>query len=310
MADQTQYVPLDAQAAVIEYDAKFAQSLQGYPEPIGYRYAYKSTGTSLVRRFHIPLDAAGYEEFKGTLPFRILSQKFFDVTIQKWADGVAEDADLVEAIDFNGFSTQPEVMARNAKMFPDDKLAEIINTGENIALTWAGAGVNFLDTAHPVSLIGGGASGTFQNWWSNTDLTEANVTTLMNALLTRTGANGRSLGLKGLELLLPTALYEEGRRLVELPMLTGGESNPLFGRLKPVLWPQLDSSRWAIVDNSRPELNPLIIVTGSHGETPETITHDKDSYLYKSEMRVGFNAVLRMGFGPGMPHAIVVADED
>lgn len=308
--DAHQFVPLDAQAAVIEYDAKFAQALQGYPEPIGLKYAYKSTGASLIRRFHLPLDAAGYEQFKGTLPFRQLSQKFFDVTIEKWADGVAEDADLVEAVDFNGFSTQPEVMARNAKMFPDDKLAEIINTGESIALTWAGSGVNFLDTAHPVSLIGGGAPGTFQNFWSNTDLTEPNVTLLLTALLERKGANGRSLGLKGLELLLPTALYEKGRRLVEVPTLDGGGSNPLFGRLKPVLWPQLDASRWAIVDNSRPELNPLIVVIGPHGEAPETITHDKDSSLYKTSMRVGFNAVLRMGFGAGMPHAIVVADED
>jgi phage major head subunit gpT-like protein len=293
----------DANAAIVEYSAAFATALEASPPTVTEQLSMRRDGASLITRWYIPLHAAGYTPFEGTLPFRELSEKFFDIKLEKWADGVKADADKVEDRDFGGFAMSPQVMANNARLFPDEKLADLINDGENIA-GWDGA--DFLDaSAHPVNAFEPGF-GTYGNFNSNLDLDDTGVTTALNAMLARKGANGKSLALLGTHLLLPTALYETGRRLVELQRLSDGSENPLFGRLKAVHWPQLAQYRWAVLDNSKPDLKAFA-VSMRDGGMPEMIEHGKDSALYKTSMEVGFNAVLRIGFALAMPQAIYVA---
>lgn len=297
----------DANAAVIDYSAQFATALEAGAAPVAEQFSAVRENSNLITRWYIPLHAAGYTPFEGTLPFRTLSKKFFDISIEKWADGVAEDADTVEDNDFGGFAMSPQTMAKNAMVFPDKKIAALINDGENQSC-WDGT--NFLAASgKPVNAFDA-TKGTYGNLTTSHDLTLANLQTSLTSMLGRKGADGESLGLLGTHLLLPTALYETGRVLCAAGFISDGSTtieNPLKGRLQPVHWPQLAANRWAIVDDSRADLKPFAIARRDGG-MPEMIEHGKDSSLYKTSLKVGFNAVIRMGFALAMPQAIEVGE--
>lgn len=74
---------------------------------------------------------------------------------------------------------------------------------------------------------------------SNKALTEDNLWTAIETLTSRTGDNGRPLGLMAQTLVVPPQLKKAATKLLNNELLAGGESNALKGELKLLVCPWL-----------------------------------------------------------------------
>lgn len=291
----------DAEAAVLEYDVYFLDAYAAAPDPWCQRFARTRDTEKLIARWPVDLSSPGFQKFRGTPRFRTLSEKFFDLEVGVFDDGVAEDARKVAAIDFLGFASQPQKMAIEAKRLPNKLAAAALGTGETF-LCWDGT--NFFATSgkpyNPLDLD----IGTYRNYFTGLDLTETNVITVLQDLATRKAPNGESLGLIGTHILVPSSLFERARIIFTLPFGAGGAgaTNTLFNRLEVVNCPELAPGAWYVLHEGV-GLEPLAIST-RNGGTPATEVFGVGSVMHQMEKKVGFNAELDMAVGLAMPWAI------
>lgn len=294
-------IKADAEAAVTAYDMHFMEAYAAAPNPWVLNFARVRNGTELITRWPVDLSSPGFQRFNGTPRFRTLSEKFFDLAIGQYDDGVAEDAKKVAAVDFVGFSVQPAKMAMEAKRLANKLAAAALGAGET-TLCWDGT--NFFAASgkpfNPLDLD----IGIYGNFFTGLALTEANLINVLKDMATRKAPNGESLGLIGTHLLVPADLYETARIIIKLPYGSGGagSTNPVFERLEIVKCDELASGFWYVLD-AKMGLEPLVISMHNGGE-PETQVYGVDSFLYHTERKVGFHAYVDEAVGLAMPQAI------
>ncbi len=91
---------------------------------LGYSFTLdKAAGTMT---FPLPIDAAGYKEFEGDLKYRRLYGRSMSFRTKQWADGVEEQAVVIENDSFSGWVDAPANMAREWKRLPLLMLAALL----------------------------------------------------------------------------------------------------------------------------------------------------------------------------------------
>jgi phage major head subunit gpT-like protein len=312
MGIEFQQVSQDAQIALTEFRNDFAMALvQGGVDAWASDLGLSVTSKALRTRWPVPVDAAGYSEFKGEMKYRSLYQKSLELMPKTWQDGVAELASIIEAPDFVGWPNAPEAMAQAALSLPNEIIAALLEAGTS-TVSWdsiTGAEY-FFDTGKPYNVFDVGV-GTFSNTFSGggTTLTLANVKLADERFRKMKGPNGKPLGLRLTHILAPPALHWTAQDILvnaQAVLVVGSEfaagENLLKGYAKPVGANELTSdTAWYALALNKPGLFPWIVQTDG---TPETMILGRDSALYEKELKVGVNSIRRGNGALALPQCI------
>jgi hypothetical protein len=243
-----QQVSKDASRAIEEFSDQFAGAL-ALAEPqawddFGLSYTLANVAGSVT--FPLPIDAAGYKEFKGEIKYRRLYERSMSFRTKEWSDGVIESARVIESNQFSGWAQAPANLARAWKQLPLDLLASLLQGTDPATVAPASyvgplldlykdkdsntaSTINLFATTHPCNIFES-AYGTFSNLRTTThaDLANGNWYKDLAAYANSVkGANGKPLGLTttGSQILNPTSLTHEFKGYLENDTLITAISN-------------------------------------------------------------------------------------
>lgn len=127
MANPYYQISRDAAEALEEFSDAFRGVLAlGDFEPWAAQFGFMNSSDSIKTTYPIPLDAAGYKEFKGQMKFRRLYERSLSMMTREWQDGVQEKESVITAPDFIGWQDAPANMAHEWQRFPNVLVADLL----------------------------------------------------------------------------------------------------------------------------------------------------------------------------------------
>lgn len=279
--------------------------------------------------YPLPVEAAGYAEFKNDMRYRSLYLREINMKLKIWQDGVEALARQVEAPDFVNWAGAPASMALEALRLPNTIVAEMLAlssfAGPLLDLyrdpdTNAASTRRLFASDHPYNVFDS-TIGTFDNRMDTTveEILDGTLVKELNAhFRSIKGPNGKPLGLRmsGGKILAPGArentileFLNRGTVTKKTTNVAGTENvaatevqNIWTQGIQAVIGDELASDDYLYAFAAgRPGLAPWIVQKGR----VEEFRHDKDSEKYKSTLKVGVSEVLELNAGAAMPQAIV-----
>lgn len=304
-----------AQPYLTAYDATFnkAASIIGQEGAYADEFIYQPNqlGEPNVQIVYIPvpLTAPELRLFKGRQHFQENGTGYISLQKAPYTGGVKEFLDKINAMDWIGFSSAPEVFAGLVAAWPSQQAVAQLGTAESIA-SWDGL-TNFLAVTKymnpyntKMTLPGTTTLATYRNFWAATPLTVANVVALRKDMIKRRGFDNRPLGYKGTHLVASADLFPDAETICQDGILAGAATNPVVKwGLKPTCWYDLPPKRWGLVhlDKNRP------IFAASKG-SPLTKVYGIESAMYEKERKVGWNVFVQLAKGLARSESISIAD--
>ena len=295
MGQEFNLISSDAQRALEDFAQDFALALTqpGVEQWAKENGLYRSS-RALRTTYPVPVSAAGYAEFKGDVKYRDIFQKSLSLTPKTWQDGVAELASVIEAPDFIGWTSEPAAIAAAASALLNQIIADALAAN---ATCWDGSA--FFADAHPFNVFDVDV-GTYDNDFTGagTTLTAANLKLAKSRMRGIKAPNGKPLGLRLTHLLIPSALEETAKDLLEQDMVIqavgstfAAVDNRHKGTVKMIISDELaDDAQWYGLGLNKPGMVPWIVQDEG---APEEIRSDKTSHLYQTTLKVGVAYVLR-----------------
>jgi hypothetical protein len=310
-----QFVSRDAVAFLREFSTEFDQALalgeiQVWAKGLG-RCILVHTSTAIKTTYPIPVSAAGYVERKGDDKMRQLFEKSLDMSPREWSDGVKEKARIIEAPDFVGWAGEPARIAQEEQRMPNTLIAELL--GANPVLDFykgtAFAAYTLFHSAHPCNIFEGAATfdndrGTLAGW-------AAVMRDFQPYFRSIKGPNGKPMGRKLTDLLIPAALETSAKEFFLSDLMynaqlvaagnTNAVSNNIYkGAANIIVSDELGSDSLIYgLDRNGPAFAIL-----QDGGSPEEITYDKTSDMYKDQGMVGIKYVKQLAAGAALPHSV------
>jgi hypothetical protein len=279
-----------------------------YAEQFIYEPAQLAAPNVAILRLPVPLTAPELKLFKGRTHFQKSSTGFIELTKKPYNGGVQEFFDKVNAADWTGFGTAPEVYAGLVASWPSQNAVGLIATA-NSTLSWDGI-TNFLATTKysnpfkPKMTIPGSATlCTYKNYWAGTTLNVAGVQLLRNDLISRRGFDARPLGYKGTHLVHSTDLTGDAEATCLDLRLPGGATNPIEKyKIIPEPWYDLPAKTWGLIhkDANRP------IFVASKG-SPMTQVYGVQSAMFEKSREIGWNVYVQLGVALARSESISIA---
>ncbi len=327
MSDAYGNLPRTVQSALTEYSDAFKSALVlADVEDWAGQLGMVSTSNAIKSVYPLPIYAAGYQEFEGEIKYRTLYGRMLTMKGKQWQDGVTEKKAIIEASDFMGWGEQPAAMALEAKRLPNQIVAEMLAknsfAGPNLDLykdlddSNADIVKALFATDHRYNLIDASV-GTFNNTTTAAALDDAMLTAAKAHFRSIKGPNGKPLGLQMTHLLVPAALEQQARDLLESDILVqavmnvagdqnvGGVTIPNRhkGTVKLIVADELtsDTRVYALALN-KPGLKPWIVQTSG---APLELIKDESSDYYKDTLKVSFAHIVDANVGAAFPHPIL-----
>jgi hypothetical protein len=320
MATPFNMVSGDAQRALEEFSAEFDAALAvADPSPWSRMFGLYNSSRAIKTTYPIPLSAAKYRLRDGDDKYRSLYERSISMTPVEWQDGVMEKALIIEAPDFIGWAGEPERIAREGARQPNVLVAEMLAANDPLGLyadprLGVASTINLFDDTHPVNIFDT-AYGTFSNDSTASAVDVAMLTAVKTKLRARKGPNGQVMGLRVTHVLVPGALEEQVRDLLENDQLViaienqaatdnvGGASvnNRHRGTVEIVVADELLNDDELFFIDRGARCYPWIIQDGG---APEEIRFDRDSETYKREGKLGVGYVMLMAVAAALPQAI------
>jgi hypothetical protein len=307
-------VSRDAARALEEFSGEFKDALalgEVSPWSRDLGYVLDIANPVVKTTFPIPVDAAGYNEFKGDMKYRTLYHRSLSMKTKLWADGVEAPAAEIEAPDFIGWTDAPAAMAFEwmrqenimvASMLEANPLLDLYKDPDsNTAST-----INLFSATHSFNVLDSSV-GTFDN---DIDTTEAQILsgeffkTISTYFRQLKGPNGKPGGyhMKGGSFLVHSdeeQLFAEAlERDTIINAITNagaqngtssvvaavGQSNRFKSAMSYVVGDELSvGARFYAIAAPKPGNHPWIVQKQS---APEEIVHDKTSDKYKDTGKV------------------------
>lgn len=319
-----------AEAACIKYMAALGapESMASPPNEWWKAWAHVIPNAGLITRVFIPVHGFKFKDFTGTMAFSGASTVFQDVRRQVKQAGAKANAMALAELDLAAFDRTPQSLNTAAAKLPQQGFATALNAAYT-TLDWTGTNF-FRLTAVKANCPGKPSMGKFLNAYENSALNIANITIAIKNIQSRKGFDGELLDLDPMVLKVPSSMKETARQLVEVMQLIpstdgvssgGGNTNPVFGRLRVESIPGLRDDLWIVAADVGDELmKPLIYVTGGTGSdySPNddtsnvgkgvphmmTIPFLQDSDMYKTTLEMGVSVLVNEGYALKTPHAL------
>ena len=304
----------DAQQALTEFSAAFDAAL-AVAEPDGWaaRLGYSFTSAALKTTFPLPLSQAGFRERLGDDKLRRLYEISLSIVPREWYDGVTAPSKVVEAPDFIGWVGEPARIATEWLRHPNTITAEMLHDNPPLDLYRierpggsTASAIRLFSATHPVH-VGVSGLGTFDNDLAGS-VNEALIVTLKEYFRSVKGPNGKPLGLRLGSLLVPPALEEQFRDLLELDTVVRAIENvgavTVNNRHKGTVGLEVgDELEDADMVYAFAAAGPPPWVLQTTG-TPEEIRYDKDSDSWKNTGDLGLKFTGQAGVVGALPHGI------
>lgn len=327
MADAFGSLPRTSQSALTEYSDAFKAALvladvEDWATVLGFA----STSNAIKSVYPLPIYAAGYQEFEGEVKYRSLYGRMLTMRGKQWQDGVTEKKAVIEADDFMGWGEQPAAMALEAKRLPNQIVADMLalNTFAGPALdlyrdldnSAADVVKNLFATDHLNNVLDSNY-GTFNNIKTASALDDAMLVAAKAHFRSIKGPNGKPLGLRMTHLLVPAALEQQARDLLESDILVQavmnvagdqnvggvGVPNRHKGTVTLIVSDELTSdTRVYPLALNKPGLKPWIVQTSG---APLELVKDESSDYYKDTLKVSFAHVIDANAGAAFPQPIL-----
>lgn len=281
------------------------------------------TSDSIKTTYPIPVDAAGYVEFKGDMRYRSLFLRSLSVKPRTWQDGISELAKTIEQDDFAGWGQAPAAMAFEAQRLSNTLVAEQLELNplidlykdeesgdaSTIHMFEASGGAN----PHPYNVFNVGL-GSFYNATTAAAIDKTMMVVEKQAFREIKGANGKPLGLRMTHLMVPAAREEEAKEFLEQDMLvqviqeSGAnvaavtQNNRHKGTVQLIVCDELtdDDDVYSLALN-KPGMHPWVVQTTG---APEELVLDKSSEYYVRTLKVSLAYILYAAASLAMPHCI------
>lgn len=324
-------VSTDALASLREFSDEFRSALVlGDYESWAGTFGLLRTTDSLKTTWPIPLDAAGYKEFKGDIKFRSLYHRSLSMTSKTWTDGVDAPYAEIATPDFIGWGEQPAMMAAEWGRLPNEMVATMLESNPQLDFyrdpdTDIVVARNLFADDHPFNVLQP-SLGDFDNDITTTVAAINDGSffeTISDHFRAIKGPNGKPLGLRmnGGNFIVPGTREQLFKKALEQDTLirsvdAAGAINPGSGGVAAVTQSNLfkgtmgytvadeltEANIFYAVAAGKPGLYPWVVQQGS---APEEILHDQDSELYKRHLRVGVAYVGQANAAAALPHPIV-----
>jgi len=304
----------DAQQALTEFSTAFDAAL-AVADPDGWasRLGYSFTSVALKTTFPLPLSQAGFRERLGDDKLRRLYEISLSIVPREWYDGVTAPSKVVEAPDFIGWVGEPARIATEWLRHPNTITAEMLHDNPLLDLYRierpggsTASAIHLFSASHPVH-VGVSGLGTFDNDLAGS-VNEALIVTLKEYFRSVKGPNGKPLGLRLGSLLVPPALEEQFRDLLELDTVVRAIENvgavTVNNRHKGTVGLEVgDELEDANMVYAFAAAGPPPWVLQTTG-TPEEIRFDKDSDSWKHTGDLGLKYTGQAGVVGALPHGI------
>lgn len=324
-------VSRDAARALEEFSDEFRGALAlGDFAPWAQTLGLVRNTTALKTTFPLPLDAAGYKEFKGDFKYRNLYHRSMSMISRPWQDGVEEFSRVIEAPDFIDWGGAPGRMATEWQRLPSVIIADMlaVSSLDGPLLDFyrdpdsqTASTKRLFAAGHPHNVLDPGL-GDFDNRMTCTEseITSGAIFDRLNAhFRSIKGPNGRPLGLRmqGGMTLVPadrenifknTLQFDTIVRAVQNVAKTENvaavtQNNIYKGTVGYEVADELaDQDHFYAFAGGKPGLYPWAVQIGG---APEEIILDKNSEHWKKTGKVSIAYRGEMEGAPALPHPVV-----
>lgn len=304
-------VSTDAVTALTEYDSRHMQALEkfsaahNWPFTVGYRHET----ASIVTKWPISLDGAGFKLFKGDPKYRDLHSATVEINKDIYQDGVAELKRVIEAPDWIGWQSAPENMAMAKAKKPAELVATALAGGEAASCF---DGMFFFDTGKPYNPKKT-SLGTYDNLVVSKPVSSASIAYWREHFRKMKNASGKNLGLRLTGFVVPPEQEEAWLDLRDRDFIledsaskdaSAATRNRYQGSFDVVVGETLSESTYYYpIAQNLPGLEPWVVLVGDD----ENLVLDMSSALYEKTRKVGFDSTLELGVGLTIPQAIARA---
>ncbi len=297
----------EAQAYITAYNAKFVDAPVGKGHTYLDRFIFKpSEGVderATIVRFPIPLTAVELRLFKGRSRFAKGSTKYIEVAKNPYQAGQHEYYKLIVDPAWTGFE-KPERLRKLVTSWPTRNAAAIINAGDSTAY-WKGT--NFLSASTPSNPFKKGSPNPYRTFWASTPLDYENVQAMLVDLTNRRDLEGDVIPSGNFILFASAALFPTALSIAVDPLIPGtNQSNPVKKwNMTAESWPDLDPSRWGIINADAAEEYPLFM---SVQGTEDFMTYGRESAMFEQKKHMGYELLQDLGIAAGRNESFAVAD--
>lgn len=301
-------LPVSSEEAIRRFDVRY-NALIAAAAPSSWAERFVASVDAPRTTFPLSAFTSGFRETREESGrFRGMSEKTFDVNVVEFDDGYeAKVADLIS----NVFAWQrwmevPGEFIQSEARHHATQLVTLLEAGTSTKCKYDG--VNFFSASHLCNPVDAN-SDTFSNYQSTaadpTDLTK--ISAEMTAMRLVKDVNGNKLGAEPDEVWLPTEKFQAVSDKLNQNFLANGESNYMFGKLKPVHVPELeDTNDWYLVDSKlMTKYTAMIAAKCALFDSRLGLRFlDENSDHFKKTGKIAVSKHIWAGYGLLFPHAI------
>jgi phage major head subunit gpT-like protein len=236
-------------------------------------------------------------EWLGERVINNLAAREFAIKNRHFENTFAVDRDDIEDDRIGIYNPSLDMLGQDAAMYPDDLILALLEAGTT-GLCYDGQ--YFFDTDHPKN-IDDATAGTQANLFTTTALNATNYGAKRAAMRKLVGADGRPLGVNPTHLIVPPALEETARLILNGDFVpnaagTASETNVWKGTANLVVWDRLTSdSTWYLVDQSKP-IRPFIFQNRKPPEFTYLTQPTADNVFMQKKFLYGYDARGNAGY--------------
>lgn len=305
-------LPATSEEAIRIFDERYLTAITAAAPPAWAAPFIFPVGSPRVT-FPISLFSTKYNETKEqSSRFKTMAEDSFDLTVVEYDAGYeAKLLDLLtNTFAYRNWGRAPAALADGEVKHAAKNLVTLL---EDAAQTSPWDGQLFFDTDHrsnPKEVIV--ETQGRKNTWSNLQAgplapTLANIAAEMTLMRDVRDHNGDKLGVEPNEIWLPTEKFQAVSDLLNQALISGGESNPIAGKIKPVHIPDLtDANDWYLVDTTQfsKGVEPMVAAQYRDVGSLGLRTWDESSDFFKDTGKLKVSAHIWYGFKLVFPHAI------
>lgn len=300
-------LPTTSEEAIRRFDDRY-NAIVAAAAPSSWAERFVADVDSPRTTFPLSSFTSGFRETKDESGrFRGMGEKTFDVNVVEFDDGYeAKVSDLVT----NVFAWQrwmevPQAFITAEARHHATQLVTLLEAGSSTACKYDG--VNYFSASHLCN-PNDAASSTFSNLQAGAAApTLANIQTEMTSMRAVKDVNGKKLGVDPDEIWLPTEKFQSVSDSLNQAFLATGESNYMYGKLRPVHVPELtDVNDWFLVDSKLlTAYTPMIAARWTALDSRLGLRFlDENSDHFKKLGKIAISKHIWSGYGLLFPHAI------